>query len=329
MRKSIRDSVVVITGASSGIGRAAAIAFARKGASVVLAARNAQALEQVAAECTSHGARALAIAVDVRDECAVRDLARTVFEAFGKIDVWVNNAAVALFARIDEAPYDAYRQVVETNLLGYVHGARAVLPYFRLQGTGVLIDNASVLGLLTMPKFSAYVISKFGVVGLDQCLRQELLDAPGIRVCTLLPSSMDTPVYQHAGNYTGRVVGPPPPVYHPERVARAMVSLAERPRRVTYVGAAGRIGATLQRIVPGVVERVFARYVERTSFGERAAPHTDGNIFAPMSIWTSVTGGWRARSGPAALLELARGVLGVALDIPASAVERLAQRRSR
>lgn len=329
MKRCIRDSVVVITGASAGIGRAAAIAFARRGARLVLAARNAQVLEQVATECMTAGARALAVPTDVRDECAVRALARAAFDAFGRIDVWVNNAAVILYARADEAPYEAYRQVIETNLLGYVHGARAVLPYFRAQGSGVLINNASALGVFPAPTMSSYVASKFGVVGLGMCLRQELLDVPEIHVCTLLPASIDTPVYQRAGNYVGRVVQPIPPVLSPERVAQAMISLAERPRRHMYVGVAARVAALAFALAPATMERVLAAYVYKTMFRDRAAPHTDGNIFMPMSIWTGVTGGWRATSGIAALAELARGLGRLALEVPSAALGRLGAPRSR
>ncbi|HSP81463.1 MAG TPA: SDR family NAD(P)-dependent oxidoreductase, partial [Myxococcaceae bacterium] len=161
----VRDAVVVITGASSGIGRETALEFARQGATVVLGARREQPLHEVAERCRQLVGRALAVPMDVTDEDAVQGLARTAIENFGRIDVWVNNAAVTLFARFEEAPPADWRRVLETNLFGYVHGARAAIPYFREQGRGILINNLTGFAKLGAPYLSAYVTSKVAVLG--------------------------------------------------------------------------------------------------------------------------------------------------------------------
>src|SRR2546423_6176232 len=147
----LADAVIVITGASTGIGRAAALELARLHATVVLISRRRAVLERLARECETLGGRALAVAADVTDAKAISSAARTAFEAFGKIDVWINNAAVTLFGRLEDSPADAYRRVIDTNLFGCVHGARAVLPYFRAQGRGTLINVSSVVVRVGQP----------------------------------------------------------------------------------------------------------------------------------------------------------------------------------
>jgi NAD(P)-dependent dehydrogenase (short-subunit alcohol dehydrogenase family) len=322
MRKRMKDQVVVITGASGGIGRAAAREFASQGATVVLAARRELPLQEVAAECERLGGQAITVVTDVTDERAVRELARRAIESFGRVDVWVNNAAVSLFGRFEETPYEVYRRVLETNLFGYIHGARAVLPYFREQGHGVLINNASMVAYSGQPWTSAYVTAKFAIRGLGECLRQELLDARRIHVCTLLPASIDTPLFQHAANYTGRAVQPMPPVYAPERVARAMVRLALRPRREMFVGNAGRLLAWQHALAPGLTERMVARAVDRSHFQDRPAEPTQGNLFEPVPFGTSASGGWKPARRRKALPLLA----GIGLAVPA--VASLLGRRS-
>jgi NAD(P)-dependent dehydrogenase (short-subunit alcohol dehydrogenase family) len=222
MPREIADSVIVITGASTGIGRASALAFARAGATVVVTSRREEVLCTLAESCKNLGGRAIAIAADVTDERIIQDLARRVVESFGRIDVWINNAAVTLFARFEQTPPEAYRRVIETNLFGCIHGARAVLPYFREQGSGMLINISSGVGKIGSPFISAYVASKFAIIGLSESLRMELRDAPDIHVCTVLPAAIDTPLFQQGANFTGRAVQPIPPVYSAEKVAGAL-----------------------------------------------------------------------------------------------------------
>jgi NAD(P)-dependent dehydrogenase (short-subunit alcohol dehydrogenase family) len=307
MHRDLRDGVVVVTGASSGIGRATALEFARAGARVVLAARRADALEELARECRDAGGEALAVPTDVTDEHAVQRLAQTAVDRFGRLDVWVNNAGVTLFARFEEAPPDAFRRVVETNLFGYVHGARAALPWFRKQGGGVLINNASVAGKTGAPYVSAYALTKFAVVGFSESLREELLDS-GIEVCTILPASIDTPLFQHAANFTGRAVKPLAPVYDADMVAAAILRSAKRPRREVFVGNAGRRLALIRTLAPAFGERLMARKVERDHFQGHASPRSEGNLFAPTP-GTGVSGGWRPAT--AALGQLLVGTLAV------------------
>lgn len=312
MTRKLKESVVVITGASSGIGKASARLFASKGATVVLGARREDQLNELVEDCVRLGGRALAVPVNVTDEDEVQNLARQAIENYGRIDVWVNNAAVTMFGRFEEVPPDAFRQVLETNLFGYVYGARAALPYFREQGSGVLINTSSVFGTVGAPYLSAYVTSKFAVRGFSESLRQELVDEKDIHVCTILPASIDTPIFQHGANYTGRAVKPMRPVYDADLVAARIIHLAEHPKQEVVVGNAGRAIRFQRRFMPFLSEKMLAKQVESDHFQDAFAAPSDGNVFEPVEYGTGVSGGWKApdegSKGKLALLGAAAAV---------------------
>jgi short-subunit dehydrogenase len=317
-----KDSVVVITGASSGIGRATALAFARKKARLVLAARRPDAIESLARECRKLGAEAVAVPTDVLDAASTEGLATRAIEAFGRIDVWINNAAVAVFGAFLEVPLGDYQRVLDVNVMGYVRGARAVLPHFQARGSGMLINVSSVEGVIPQPYGTAYAISKAAERALAVSLRSELLleGATGIRVCTVLPAAVDTPIYQQAANYTGHKVRPIPPVYTAQRVARTIVKLTRKPRREVAVGPTGRLLLLKHKAVPGAIEAATARVVNKTHLSRKqAAVNSPGNLYKPSKTKRTarVEGGWHGRSRT-----IRRRVLAVALLAGAGTILR-------
>jgi NAD(P)-dependent dehydrogenase (short-subunit alcohol dehydrogenase family) len=288
--------VVVITGASSGIGRAAAMQFALKGARVVLAARGLANLQDVAAWCRSRGAEARAVATDVTDDAAVRRLASAALELTGRIDVWVNNAGVTTFAPLLEGPFEDHRRVFETNVYGSIFGARAVVPIFRRQRAGVLINVSSVLGKVGQPYVPSYVISKFALQGLAETLRTALAEERDIHVCTLLPYAIDTPHFEHGADQVGLDARAMAPMQTPEHVAEALVSLAERPRRELYVPRAAALGVALHGVFPRLTDRMILEMTREWHFGYQREPVTSGTLFSPASSAGQVHGHRPART---------------------------------
>jgi len=285
--------VVVITGASSGIGRGVAHAFAARGASVVLAARSARTLQEVAAECRQRGGRGLVVPTDVSDEAAVQALARRAVDEFGHIDAWVNAAAVWSYGRFEDTPGPVFRKIVDTTLFGQVHAARAVLPQFRSQGHGVLVNVASLYGRVSSPYVSAYVASKWGLIGFSEVLRQEVRDAPGIAVCLVLPGAVDTPIYRQAANYVGRQIRPLPPVVSPQRVVAAVVRAVENPKAEFIVGQTHHLGAWAHQVVPRLYDSLVGPLIDQFALRNVPSHAHEGNVFAPNPSLHAVDDNWR------------------------------------
>jgi NAD(P)-dependent dehydrogenase (short-subunit alcohol dehydrogenase family) len=295
MEPQTQGRVVVITGASSGIGRATALAFARQGARLVLAARRTEKLEEAARACDAAGGSTLAVTTDVTEEAQVEALGRAALERFGHIDLWFNNAGVGVFGRLESIPAEAWRRVIETNVFGYMHGARVAMRQFRAQGHGTLVQNASIVGITAKPDSTAYATSKWAIRGFSEALRQEVLDQPGIHICTVLPSVIDTPFFQHAANFSGRTVRAAPPVYTAEEVAETVLDLAERPQDEVIVGGFGKLAAAQKQLAPHLTSWMTGRLLHRGFLSDRPSGESTGGLFEPSQDNMAVDGGWRAR----------------------------------
>lgn len=304
-----RQRVVVVTGASSGIGRASALAFAATGCRLVLAARSREDLELVADACRARGAPVRVVPADLARPESLGAVADTAVAAFGGIDVWVDTAAVMAYGRFEDVPADVFEQVVRTDLLGPAAVARVALHRFRAQGHGVLIFGGSLLGTIATPYMSGYVTSKWGLRGLVRVLRQETRDAPDIHVCLVAPGAVDTPIYRNAANFAGRIGRPPPPVASPSTVARAIVECAGHPRATVNVGWTNRFIRFGFVALPGVYDALVGPLMRLGGLSrETVAPHR-GNVFEPLPPALPGGGGATGRDGPGSGPQRSRSVL--------------------
>lgn len=312
--RRVRGSTVVVTGASSGNGRAIARALAEEGANLVLAARDLAALQAAAAECRRLGAQVIVVSTDMSEPEQVAALAAEALKHFGGVDTWVNNAAVLHFGRLDETPPEVIDQVIRTNVLGYLNGAREALRIFRRARRGVLINVSSILSAIGHPYTAPYVTSKFAIRGLTESLRAEVLDEPQIRVCAVLPAAIDTPIYRRAANFTGRQVRPIRILHPPEAVGAAVVRVARRPARQAFAGWSARPAVAAATIAPSAAARAARLAADTMEMGEAPADPAPGNLFEPDHGGDDARGGWRPGRGRGARLRLfgALALLGAA-----------------
>lgn len=255
--KPLSEQVIVITGASSGIGLCTARMAAREGARVVLGARSADVLSRVVGEIEAEGGRALAVDVDVTDESAVERLADRAEAAFGHIDTWVNNAGVSIFGALADTPIDDHRRLFETNYWGVVHGSLVAVRHLGDRG-GTLINVGSVASDRALPLQGAYSASKHAVKGFTEALRMELEhEGTPVGVTLVKPGSIATPYHEHARVFTENEPRNAPPLYAPELVAKAILRAATEPVRDVFVGGSARAVSALGAMAPRLADRLL------------------------------------------------------------------------
>jgi NAD(P)-dependent dehydrogenase (short-subunit alcohol dehydrogenase family) len=286
----------VVIGASSGIGRASARAFAERGDRLVLAARGEVALKQTGEECRTLGAAAVEIAVaDVLDADAVDRLLAGVVEEFGRVDVVVHSATVMAYGHVEDVPAEVFERVVDTAVHGTANVARSTLPRFRAQRSGCLIVVNSLVGTIVAPHMGAYATAKWGQLGLLRTLQLEVRNEPDVHVCTVSPGGVDTPIYYQAANYAGRAGRPPPPVDPPAKVARAIVRCADRPRRHVSVGPFNPIIVLGFRTMPWLYDRLVTPLMAIAALSRDGLAATEGNVFSPIVDAEAERGRWPHR----------------------------------
>jgi NAD(P)-dependent dehydrogenase (short-subunit alcohol dehydrogenase family) len=290
--------VVVVSGASSGIGRAVAHRLAARGDHLVIASRGSGPLEEAAAECRQLGAGSVRTAVvDIRDGQAVDGLLSGAVTEHGRVDAVVNAAAVLAFGRFEDVPGDVFDGVIETNLLGAANVARAAVAVFRRQRAGTLVLVGSVLGEAAAPSMTPYVVSKWGVRSLARQLAIENRDLPGLAVALVAPAAVDTPIYRRAANYQGRAPKPPGPTTTPEHVASAVLDALDRPRAVVDVGHGKRLMRWGFRLAPSTYDALAGPLYRLLGVSREPAPPTSGNIHEPLEELEGIRGDDPVRVG--------------------------------
>jgi short-subunit dehydrogenase len=281
--KPLHQQVIVITGATSGIGLATARMAARRGASLVLAARSEEGLQLAVDDIRTMGGRAIPVIADVAEPEASERISDAAIREFGGFDTWVNNAGISIYGRLEEIAVDDMRRLFDVNFWGVVYGCRTAVKHLKARG-GVIINIGSVVSDRAIPLQGIYSASKHAVKGYTEALRMELEkdDAP-IALTLVKPTSIATPYIDHARSYMEEKPTLPPPAYHPEAVARAILRCAERPVRDVIVGGAGHMISTLGRLAPRLTDKYMeARVFDEQKGGEKTGARP-GSLYEPAT----------------------------------------------
>jgi NAD(P)-dependent dehydrogenase (short-subunit alcohol dehydrogenase family) len=283
---------VLVTGASSGIGRATAHLLAQQGARLVLAARAPESLEQTRQECVGRGASdVLVVPTDVRDAEAVTRLFAAAVQRFGRLDAVVQAAGVVAYGRFEDIPAEVFDGVIATNVTGAANVAREALRVFGDRG-GSLVVVGSVIGKIATPYLSPYATSKWALQGLVRTLQIEARQRREVHITLVTPGGVDTPIYDLGASYTGHPGSPPPPVTTPERVAAKIVRAFDRPSRDLPAGSVNWVMVTGFRLLPGVYDRLVGPLMRLLGQGRGILEPHPGNVFEPDPTKEAVRGRW-------------------------------------
>jgi short-subunit dehydrogenase len=296
--------VVVITGASAGVGRAVARLFAREGASIALLARGSVGLEAAAAEVKDLGGHPLAIQIDVSDAAAIEAAAEQIEQELGPIDIWINNAAVVVFGLVEQMSPEEIQRVSDVTYHGAVWGTLAALKRMRARNRGTIVQVGSGASFSALPLMSSYSGAKFALRGFTNALRVELLHAGvDVHLTMVHPSSLNTPFYTWTRNLMPRQVKPLPPVYQPEVAAATIYWAAHARRRDVYLGRSTIAGLIANALAPNLLDRYLAWFaIDRELADELAQPNEPDNLFQPVEGDFGAHGVWGERAKSPALL---------------------------
>ena len=285
-----RNEVVVITGASAGVGRATAREFGRHGASVGLISRNQERLEAAKREIEESGGRALVLPLDVADAAAIENAAQKVEAEFGPIDIWINNAMTSVFSPIEEMEPEEFKRVTEVTYLGVVYGSLAALKRMRTRDRGTIVQVGSALAYRSIPLQSAYCAAKHAIAGFTDSLRCELIHQKSrVHVTMVQMPALNTPQFGWVKSRLPRKAQPVPPIFEPEVAARAIYWAAHHRRRELWVGGSTVAAIVGQKFVPGLLDR----YLGRTGYDSQQYDGAE-DPNRPNNLWESVPGNYAA-----------------------------------
>jgi len=324
MARRVSEQVVVVTGASSGVGRAIARAFGRAGAKVALLARNVDALQNAAEEIRQAGGEAMVLPLDVSEDKEVFAAADKVVETWGRIDTWVNNAMVSVFSPVEKMTPEEYRRVTDVTYLGAVYGTLAALRHMKPRDEGTILQIGSALAYRSIPLQSAYCASKAAMRGFTDSVRTELFhDKSRVKICMLQLPAVNTPQFDVVRTRLPHRAQPVPPIFQPEVIAQAALYAAEHPKRELWIALSAWKAILGQKIIPGLLDRYLARVGysgQQTDQPVSQARRVRDNLYSPlpgdmgahgafdtraksvsMELWLRMNRGWVAATAGVAL----------------------------